>query len=53
MSKMGSWQPEGYFDFVVPPLEGFWWISGEPFNGTGIQDKPPFRGYRLFVSPIS
>jgi len=24
MSKMGSEQPEGYFDFVVPPLEGLW-----------------------------
>lgn len=24
MSKMGSWQPEGYFDYVLPPLEGFW-----------------------------
>ena len=25
MSKMGDWQPEGYFDYVVPPLEGLWW----------------------------
>ena len=25
MAKMGDWQPEGYFDYVVPPLEGFWW----------------------------
>lgn len=25
MSKMGSRQIEGYFDYVVPPLEGFWW----------------------------
>lgn len=25
MSKKGSRQIEGYFDFVVPPLEGFWW----------------------------
>lgn len=24
MSKMGSHQMEGYFDFVVPPLEGLW-----------------------------
>ncbi len=24
MSKMGAWQPEGYFDYVLPPLEGFW-----------------------------
>ncbi len=25
MSKMGSHKIEGYFDYVVPPLEGFWW----------------------------
>lgn len=25
MAKMGDWQPEGYFDYVVPPLEGLWW----------------------------
>ena len=25
MSKKGSHEIEGYFDFVVPPLEGFWW----------------------------
>lgn len=24
MSKRGSHQIEGYFDYVVPPLEGFW-----------------------------
>lgn len=28
MSKSGSRQMEGYFDFVVPPLEGFWWQKG-------------------------
>lgn len=25
MSKMGDYRIEGYFDYVVPPLEGFWW----------------------------
>lgn len=28
MSKKGSHQIDGYFDFVVPPLEGFWRQSG-------------------------
>ena len=28
MSKMGDQRIEGYFDFVVPPLEGFWWQEG-------------------------
>jgi hypothetical protein len=28
MSKKGDHQIEGYFDYVVPPLEGFWWMNG-------------------------
>lgn len=28
MSKMGSHRMAGYFDYVVPPLEGFWWQEG-------------------------
>lgn len=28
MSKKGSHQIDGYFDYVVPPLEGFWWQEG-------------------------
>ena len=25
MSKMGDHRIDGYFDYVVPPLEGLWW----------------------------
>jgi hypothetical protein len=25
MSKMSGTQPDGYFEYVVPPLEGLWW----------------------------
>ena len=34
MSKMGNNVPDGYFDYVVPPLEGFWWLDShkEDFN---------------------
>ncbi|MDE7435351.1 MAG: GyrI-like domain-containing protein [Lachnospiraceae bacterium] len=28
MSKMGDHRIEGYFDYVVPPLEGLWWQKG-------------------------
>jgi len=28
MSKKGDQQIAGYFDYVVPPLEGFWWQNG-------------------------
>ena len=31
MSHLGSKKIEGYFPYVVPPLEGLWWMSnGEP-----------------------
>ncbi|MCI8473867.1 MAG: transcriptional regulator [Oscillospiraceae bacterium] len=26
MSKLGARPIKGYFDYVVPPLEGFWWM---------------------------
>ena len=32
MSKMGGKQPQGYYEYVVPPLEGLWWISGGAFS---------------------
>ncbi len=28
MSKKGDHRIDGYFDYVVPPLEGFWWQNG-------------------------
>ena len=28
MSKKGDHRIEGFFDYVVPPLEGFWWQDG-------------------------
>ncbi len=27
MSKMGKAKPPGYFEYVVPPLEGLWWME--------------------------
>jgi len=33
MSKKGNNTPNGYFDYVVPPLEGFWWLdNGKDFS---------------------
>ncbi len=32
MSKKKGSQPEGYFEYVVPPLEGLWWIDGGVFS---------------------
>ena len=33
MSRMGGNTPAGYFDYVVPPLEGLWWMDdGSPVD---------------------
>ena len=35
MSRRSGHQIDGYFDYVVPPLEGFWWQEGvEGFDYT-------------------
>ena len=41
MSKKGDHQIEGYFDFVVPPLEGFWWQDG--IDGVDYAHKEDFH----------
>ena len=40
MSKMGNHRIEGYFDFVVSPLEGFWWQEGR--EGVDYSEKNTF-----------
>lgn len=40
MSKMGGEEPEGYFEYVVPPLEGLWWTA-EPGSGGGRRGCAP------------
>lgn len=46
MSKMGDYRIEGYFDYVVPPLEGFWWQEG--VQGIDYAHKEDFQ----FISVI-
>lgn len=46
MSKKGNHRIEGYFDYVVPPLEGFWWQDG--IEGIDYTRKDDFR----FISVI-
>lgn len=38
MSKMGPIKLDGYFEYVVPPLEGLWWIDGKEFSLTNKND---------------
>ncbi len=32
MSKMGIHKIDGYFEYVVPPLEGLWWTEGKKMD---------------------
>ena len=57
MSKMGNNTPDGYFDYVVPPLEGFWWVDDKEdfsvvdkslFNWISVIRLPEFVDNKIF-----
>ena len=49
MSKKGNHQIDGYFDYVVPPLEGFWWQDGA--EGIDYAHKENFKWISLIRLP--
>ncbi|MBR6871946.1 MAG: GyrI-like domain-containing protein [Ruminococcus sp.] len=49
MSKKGSRAIEGYFDYVVPPLEGFWWQEG--VSGIDYSRKADFNWISVIRLP--
>lgn len=49
MSKMGDHRMDGYYDFVVPPLEGFWWQEG--VDGFDYTDKSTFQWISMIRLP--
>lgn len=49
MSKKGSHQIDGYFDYVVPPLEGFWWQND--VKGIDYSRKEDFNFISLIRLP--
>lgn len=49
MSKMGKHKIEGYFDYVVPPLEGFWWQ--DEIYGVDYTHKETFQWISLIRLP--
>ncbi|WP_417093594.1 GyrI-like domain-containing protein [Intestinimonas timonensis] len=49
MSKLGKHKLEGYFDYVVPPLEGLWWQEG--VHGVDYTRKTEFRWISLIRLP--
>jgi len=49
MSKKGDHKIEGYFDYVVPPLEGFWWQ--ENVDGIDYSHKENFQWISVIRLP--
>ena len=49
MSKKSDRRIEGYFDYVVPPLEGFWWQDG--IDGIDYAHKEDFRWISVIRLP--
>ena len=49
MSKKTDHRIDGYFDYVVPPLEGFWWQDGS--EGVDYARKENFRWISVIRLP--
>ncbi|MFT8872534.1 MAG: GyrI-like domain-containing protein [Sporolactobacillus sp.] len=49
MSKKGAHQIEGFFDYVVPPLEGFWWQ--DDVQGVDYGNKQAFNWISVIRLP--
>ena len=49
MSKRSDHRIEGYFDYVVPPLEGFWWQDG--VTGIDYGHKEDFKWISVIRLP--
>ena len=49
MSYKTDYRIEGFFDYVVPPLEGFWWQEG--VDGIDYSDKSTFNWISVIRLP--
>jgi len=49
MSYKSDYEIEGFFEYVVPPLEGFWWQ--EDVDGIDLSDKSTFQWISLIRLP--
>ncbi len=49
MSYKADYRIEGFFEYVVPPLEGFWWQDG--VNGADYKDKDSFHWISVIRLP--
>ena len=50
MSKMSGNQPDGYYEYVVPPLEGLWWSSNSD-GSFDMSDKDSFCWTSMIRQP--
>jgi len=61
MSRLSGNAPVGYFDYVVPPLEGLWWTDGGAFRfdsrdnwrWTSMIRQPDFVTDEVFLWAVS
>lgn len=49
MSYKTDYKIEGFFDYIVPPLEGFWWQ--DDIDGVDYSDKTTFNWISVIRSP--
>lgn len=49
MSYKGDYKIDGFFEYVVPPLEGFWWQEG--VEGVDLSDKASFSWISVIRIP--
>ena len=49
MSYKTDYRIEGFYDYVVPPLEGFWWQDG--INGVDYSQKAAFNWISVIRLP--
>lgn len=51
MSRKSAHKIEGYFEYVVPPLEGLWWQKGKENDGIDFSHKDTFCFLSLIRLP--
>lgn len=49
MSEKGNHKINGFFEYIVPPLEGFWWLNN--IDGVDYSDKEKFKWISVIRLP--
>lgn len=51
MSRKGDYVPDGYFEYVVAPLEGLWWLSDDAENFLDFSQKDKYCWISMIRQP--